>query len=318
MSYLRYFIMNWKIIIFIGYIILASFFYWLGCRTVKPIQINNEKLLEQQETLEKNINNLINEEKEKQHNLEKIQQKTKLIDESNQKAQLFIAQSEQLAKEKANAIYKKQYDDLMHEYQIYKRDLQSIIDRNTNKIREQEDELKSLQKTRAAAIAAAQKEKEIQENKDDYCLILPIEETNDINILRGVIKKITKPRAILMAIWQAYYQPIAKKKFPQILGKTDVCGIYKITNQQTGECYIGQAKDCRKRWYEHCRCGIGIDPPQGSQLYSAMLEYGLDSFSFELLLECSPEELNEKEKYFIELYNSNIVGYNISKGVNNG
>jgi len=97
-----------------------------------------------------------------------------------------------------------------------------------------------------------------------------------------------------------------------------VCGIYKITNQQTGECYIGQAKDCRKRWYEHCRCGIGIDPPQGSQLYSAMLEYGLDSFSFELLLECSPEELNEKEKYFIELYNSNIVGYNISKGVNNG
>jgi hypothetical protein len=49
-----------------------------------------------------------------------------------------------------------------------------------------------------------------------------------------------------------------------------------------------------------------------------MLEYGLDSFSFELLLECPPEELNEKEKYFIELYNSNIVGYNISKGVNNG
>ena len=88
----------------------------------------------------------------------------------------------------------------MHEYQIYKRDLQSIIDRNKDKIQEQEDELKSLQKTRAAAIAAARKEKEIQENKDDYCLILPIEETNDINILRGVIKKITKPRAILMAI----------------------------------------------------------------------------------------------------------------------
>ena len=45
-----------------------------------------------------------------------------------------------------------------------------------------------------------------------------------------------------------------------------------------------------------------------------MLEYGLDNFSFELLLECSPQELNEKEKYFIELYNSNIVGFNIVKG----
>jgi len=321
--------MNWNIaipiIIFINDILLAWFCYWLGCRSVKPIKINNEELLKQQRELEKHLNDLVIENTNLTKKIASTKEELLLIEktkdtlnESNKQTQEFIAQSEQLAKEKANAIYEKQYNDLMHEYQIYKRDLQSIIDRNKNKIQEQENELKSLQETRTAAIAAARKEKEIQENKDDYCLILPIEETNDINILRGVIKKITKPRAILMAIWQAYYQPIAKKKFPKILGKADVCGIYKITNQQTGECYIGQAKDCRKRWYEHCRFGIGIDSPQGSQLYSAMLEYGLDSFSFELLLECSPEELNEKEKYFIKLYNSNIVGYNISKGVNNG
>lgn len=88
----------------------------------------------------------------------------------------------------------------MHEYQIYKRDLQSIIDRNKDKIQEQEDKLKSLQETRTAAIAAARKEKEIQENKDDYCLILPVQDQNDIEILRNVIKKISKPRSILMAI----------------------------------------------------------------------------------------------------------------------
>ena len=67
---------------------------------------------------------------------------------------------------------------------------------------------------------------------------------------------------------------------------------------------------------DHAKAGIGIDTPQGNQLYAAMLEYGLDNFSFELLLECAPEELNEKEKYFIELYNSNAVGYNILRGVN--
>jgi hypothetical protein len=78
--------------------------------------------------------------------------------------------------------------------------LQSIIDRNKNKIQEQEQELRSLQETRLAAIAAAQKEKEIQENKEDYCLILPREESNDVEILRGIIKRIAKPRSILMAI----------------------------------------------------------------------------------------------------------------------
>jgi hypothetical protein len=49
-----------------------------------------------------------------------------------------------------------------------------------------------------------------------------------------------------------------------------------------------------------------------------MQEYGLDVFSFELLLECDSTQLNEKEKYFIDLYNSNVVGYNIIKGSNSG
>lgn len=55
--------------------------------------------------------------------------------------------------------------------------------------------------------------------------------------------------------------------------------------------------------------------PQRNQLYAAMQEYGLDSFSFELLLECTPKELNEKERYFIQLYNSDVTGYNVNKGV---
>lgn len=67
---------------------------------------------------------------------------------------------------------------------------------------------------------------------------------------------------------------------------------------------------------DHCKAGLGIDTPQGNQLYMAMQEYGLDSFSFELLLECTAKELNEKEKYFIRLYNSDATGYNMNKGVN--
>lgn len=122
-----------------------------------------------------------------------------------------------------------------------------IEDSLDHRIEKTKEVLESLKQTRAAAIKAALKEEEVKKNKDDYCLILPIEYGNDIKILRSVANQIAKPRSILMAIWQAYYQPIAKKQFPKILGKTNVCGIYKITNQKTGECYIGQAVDVRRR-----------------------------------------------------------------------
>ena len=104
---------------------------------------------------------------------------------------------------------------------------------------------------------------------------------------------------------------------PKILGKQEICGIYKITNLKTEECYIGQARDIKKRIYEHMRAGLGVDTPQGNQLYSAMQEYGLENFSVELLEECDSQELNKKEKYYIKLYQADIVGYNISGG-NNG
>ena len=324
--------MNWNIIIpiaiFIGDIFLAWFCYTLGCRTVKPIKINNDQLLEQKRALEDDILYLFNRKEEcedrnkildEQFNalgkeIYTLNQQKELIEKSNQQAQEFITQSEQLAREKAEAIYEKHYNELEHEYQIYKRDLQSIIDRNKNKIQEQEQELKSLQETRAAAIAAAQKEKQIQENKNDYCLILPREESSDVEILRGVVKKIAKPRAIGMCIWSNYYLPLAKEKIPKILGKNIICGIYKITNLETGECYIGQSVDVKKRIYDHLKAACGVDTPKDNLLYQAMKKYGIENFSIELLQECSNQELNQKEKYFIELYQSYIYGYNKTSG----
>ncbi len=59
---------------------------------------------------------------------------------------------------------------------------------------------------------------------------------------------------------------------------------------------------------------IGIDTPQNNLLYAAAQKYGLDDFTFELLLECKSNELDAKEKYFIELYNSNTFGYNRTGG----
>jgi hypothetical protein len=47
-----------------------------------------------------------------------------------------------------------------------------------------------------------------------------------------------------------------------------------------------------------------------------MAEDGLESFSFELLEECSRDQLNEKERFYIQLYQSDKYGYNSNTGIN--
>ncbi len=100
-----------------------------------------------------------------------------------------------------------------------------------------------------------------------------------------------------------------------ILGNSN-CGIYKITNTLDNRCYIGQSVNIYNRWCEHCKCGCGMDTPKNNKLYAAMLQDGLENFTFELLEECPREELNKKEAFYIDLYESNDYGYNSTIGVN--
>lgn len=45
-----------------------------------------------------------------------------------------------------------------------------------------------------------------------------------------------------------------------------------------------------------------------------MQEDGIWNFSWELLEKCSREELDEKEKFYINLYKSYDYGYNSNRG----
>ena len=176
--------------------------------------------------------------------------------------------------------------------------------------------LQTLKQTRKAAYQALLRQKEMEDKKDDYRLLPSQVDLSDIKKLQKVKLELAKPRILSMLIWQTYWQPLAKTKFPIILKDKTKMGIYKITNIETNECYIGQAVDIYKRWNQHCKAGLGIDTPVGNKLYKAIQEYGLQNFAFELIIQCSQEDLNEKERYFISLYQADTYGYNGNIGVN--
>ena len=195
---------------------------------------------------------------------------------------------------------------------------QSLYQKKTNEVKADYDkvyqELQNLKATKKAAYEAILKEKEIKNNKNNYRLIPSDNDLKDINSLQKIKKELHRPRILSMLIWQTYWQPLAKQKFPIILQAKTKMGIYKITNTETDQCYIGQSTDIYKRWNQHCKAGLGIDTPAGNKLYKAIQEYGLENFTFQLLLECERSKLDEKEKYFIELYQAKQFGYNSTGG----
>jgi len=89
-------------------------------------------------------------------------------------------------------------------------------------------------------------------------------------------------------------------------------GIYKIENKVNGKIYIGQSIHIERRFQEHCR------DSSTSLISKAIKKYGKDNFSFEIIEECSIEELNKLEEYYIRSYNSVVPhGYNIAEPNNN-
>ena len=89
-------------------------------------------------------------------------------------------------------------------------------------------------------------------------------------------------------------------------------GIYKITNLLNQKCYIGQSRDIKRRWNFH-KAEVRRNHID-TYLYRAMKKYGIKNFSFEIIELCNPEELNEKEIFWIKKYNSFKNGYNCTTG----
>lgn len=86
-------------------------------------------------------------------------------------------------------------------------------------------------------------------------------------------------------------------------------GIYKITNLINGKVYIGQSININRRWRQHRECQTASSP-----LHSDIKKIGLENFSFEVLEEVEFDKLDERERFYIEFYDSYRNGYNRTKG----
>lgn len=93
--------------------------------------------------------------------------------------------------------------------------------------------------------------------------------------------------------------------------------IYKITTTESDKVYIGQTtKTVEKRFTEHLKNSTE-ESKKTLHLYLAMNKYGKETFSVEQIDTAKDRnELNRKERYWINYYNSINNGYNMMDGGN--
>ena len=90
-------------------------------------------------------------------------------------------------------------------------------------------------------------------------------------------------------------------------------GIYKIENKINGKVYIGQSKSVEYRWWRHKK-NLNANKHENQYLQNSWNKNGEDAFDFVLIEECLEEELNDKEIYWIQKYDSYNNGYNLTLG----
>lgn len=91
--------------------------------------------------------------------------------------------------------------------------------------------------------------------------------------------------------------------------------IYTITNKINNKIYVGKtSREPQTRWKEHLTDYRHPELP----IQRAFKKYGKDNFIFNVIKEVPDKNLNEEEQHYIDLYQSNIYGYNATNGGDGG
>ena len=92
--------------------------------------------------------------------------------------------------------------------------------------------------------------------------------------------------------------------------------IYKITNDINNKLYIGKTEkeNIQERWKNHCK-DYKKRQFEKRPLYRAMNKYGIEHFHIEEIEYVAPnQDLEERETYWINYYNTYHNGYNATLG----
>lgn len=174
--------------------------------------------------------------------------------------------------------------------------------------------LESLKASMAVALEENKRIRQSKEQADFYRIQISDIDVQEIKKIREIEPYLRDTSPLNKVIWKSYYENPFNSMVGRVIGGETKTGIYKLTNTTNGLIYIGKSENIGNRWREHVKKGIGAEAPNRNKLYPAMLATGVENFTFEILEECPSEELDSKEAFWIDYFNSKVDGYNATVG----
>ncbi len=265
----------------------------------------------------------LQEKKLKLHLLEKdIESKTKFNETIHRVREKELDRLIEEEKEHKIALMELEVQDWAASAQEVARDNynQLLLDQD-REIRTKQEQVKYLIEQLAeqqSKIEAVNKEilrrRAIEEKHEFYCIQISDGAKNDIAILNEIRPKLSNLEIFNKFIYDNYIAKPTKEMVQRVLAGRNPSGIYKITNIDTHESYIGKSTRISDRWQNHVKGAAGLGGIAESQFQRALKKYGVDKFTWEVLEEVNKDELSAREKYWITFYQTKEYGYNQREG----
>lgn len=281
----------------------------------KELENHNEKLKQETQTLEiqKNVNYNELQLIEKQIR-DKKNEVTQQIDDFYNSQIALIQKQLELDRTQLDS----SFSQYQHEIDIKKEkcynDFISFENETKENIATIQSNLDKMKAAQTLTLQRIKKEQELKEQQDFYRVIIEESDEHDIQTLEEIKAKLKRSDILDKLIWTTFYQKPTTAMVNNVVGINTICGIYKITGINSQMIYIGQSVDIGERFKQHIKAALGASPAPANKLYSHMRKEKVENFTFEILERCERAELNDREKYWINYYNSDVYGLNGTKG----
>lgn len=197
---------------------------------------------------------------------------------------------------------------------MYQQSLQSKVIEKKKELNELTSTINDYKARRDVINQEILRARAIEEQQDFYRIQLDESSRRDIQLINSIRKDFSKIDILNKLIYDGYVKKPVDEMTKRVLGGRAPSGIYKITRLKTGEIYIGQSTDVKARWQQHAKSAFHCGTISHSILHTTMERDSIENFTWELLEEVPKEELKNREKYWIEFYNSKQYGLNEKAG----